>query len=252
MLAATALFASMLAALGTSARADDIAAPTAGPAAAAEKIVGPLREIGRVRARTPYCSALIRGGAAAAQSSVAYEIARVTAFADLHDALIANRVQRTHAVHELELDLARMVALAREGRTELHGLQALADTTDDEKATAVLGFRDALDGAKARQLAQIRDMAEVLGTLEEQAPRAPDEDEVTQPDDGAALIRLESAPVAQFLDPFGTAFAHARTVAAENKALLRAADGDAFITSDMVRAGENATRALALGNCATE
>jgi hypothetical protein len=247
-----ALFLCALCAVGSPSRADDPPAPASD---AVEKIISPLREIGRVRARSAYCIALVRDGAAAAQSAVNYEVARVTAFADLRDVLFANEFQKMHAVHVLELDLARMVDLARQGRTELNGLRTTASEADAEKASAVLAFRDALDGAKAHQLEQTRDLARILGDVEGQLGiRALADKRDPGTDDATALHRLQNTSPELFLEPFESDLSHSGSGGGPfggdiNKAIFQIELVDPIIKSDMVRAGEESTRALALGNC---
>jgi hypothetical protein len=248
-LIAAALIAALVVA-GNPARAEDPSAPLPAPSATpkpvsnADRIIGPLREIGRVRARSPYCSALVRSGTPAAESTIAFELARVTLASDLHDAQFTDTIHKSYSMRLLEFDLAHMVELIKQGRAELNELRALARDADDEKAAALLGLRDALDGAKARQMEQLRSFARVVGTFEEHPVTIPG----TPADD---KDRDETTPTSRLLDPFEDVFTD-RYDAAETLELLRAGEQDDLIKDDMIHAGDSVTHALALGNCETE
>lgn len=249
----SAVLIAALTTLGTPVRADDSPGPSSSPSpaprstTAADRIIKPLREIGRVRARTPYCSALLRSGTLAAESAIAFELARITLSGDLRDAQFSDTLHKSSSMRLLEFDLAHMVDLIRQGRAELNDLRTLAGDADDQKATALQGLRDALDGVKGRQLEQLRSFARVVGTLEEHPvtlAASPADDRLNDPETKAAAVSSD-------LDPFEDTFTD-RYEAAENTELFHAAEQDDLIKNDMIRAGDHATHALALGNCASE
>jgi hypothetical protein len=247
----SAMLIAALTALASPARADDPPIPSSSPSptpkatSTADRIIRPLREIGRVRARTPYCGTLLRSGTQAAETVIAFELARITLSSDLRDAQFTDGLHKSSSMRLLQFDLAHMYDLIRQGRAELNDLRALAGD-DDEKASALQGLRDALDGVKSRQLEQLRSFARVIGTLEEHPvtlPASPADDKASDPETKSAASRV--------LDPFEDTFTD-RYELAEYREIFRAAEQDDLIKNDMIRAGDDATHALALGNCATE
>jgi hypothetical protein len=115
-------------------------------------VVEPLREIGHVKAVTPFCKKFLTSAAPAVNSALAYEGQLMQTLADFRRARLSDELSRFKSLRVLEADLRRLHDFAKEGRAELAGITELAKDSDEEPGTDLIAFRDALDGAKARQM----------------------------------------------------------------------------------------------------
>lgn len=151
------------------ARAQTVAAP---PLTAEEKrtaeIVKPLVEIGRVRARTPYCAALAsaRPGIDAA---VAFEYQTPVLANDIRHWRYDSELHRALILKKTQADLTTLWNLALAGRDQVRALRtaALADGIDDEKRAEMLAVANAVDGAKERQKVLAKQIARSMGIYAE-------------------------------------------------------------------------------------
>lgn len=239
----------------------DGATPTPQPTPIAEsdteRIVGPLRLIGRVQAKTSFCSALLHGGAPAAASALGYEVALVQTIGDLHRTSFSNELTKAHSMNVLEADLRTLAHFAQSGRTELHGLQTIADQSDADRRREVLGYRDALDGAKERQYLLAKQIASIVGELEER----PVLSTISLPDDPDSLTDIE-APSGQLGGtlqrlpdqhrgdpPFFTSNIFDLARPQLDPMYDRAFAMDDHVRGDLQTAADHASQALSLGNC---
>lgn len=232
-------------------------APQASPTAPSEaaRIVDGLRIIGRVRARTSFCSALVHGGAPATAGALGYEVALGRTIADLQHVSLKNPLTKAQSLRPLEDDLRALALLAQAGRPELHGLGAVADRSQPDLRRAVLGYRDALDGAKARQYFLAKQIAGTVGELEEM----PADSFIAGTNDPNILLneKLPPNPGADAtrspLNYYSTAFyddlAFADVTPQTAPALNEALTVDDHIRSDLKTAADHAAQAVALGNC---
>ena len=152
-------------------------------------------------------------------------------------------LQKSLSMHRLEDDLARLNALSQYGRSDLQGLRSLADDSSSDEAKAVLGYRDALDGAKARQIELTRKVADTISTLE----AMPNFTTMNLPIDHMIGSRNLTEDVNKMGDLNDTKEAQFEAQAMQG--LFSVGPDDEQIEGDLAHAGQEATRALALGNC---
>ncbi|MBV8298886.1 MAG: hypothetical protein JO083_04905 [Candidatus Eremiobacteraeota bacterium] len=231
------------------------AQPTAAPKPNRDSsIVQPLTEIGRVRARTPYCTALARARPGI-DAAIAYEFAVPILGDDLAHFRLDSYLTKDQSLTKSESDVRALWQLAKAGRTEVQALRqaANADGVDPEKRKEMLAFANALDGAKARQMMLTKSIARTVATLAE-APVHLLLDGPLDDHGGSALARggklSESITMSQV-----TAVAQTLTQADALADRVRAqqifatfADED-FIRDDLKTAAEHATNAMQLGRC---
>ncbi len=250
-------------ALAAPALADSAAPrPTASPSYA-ERVAQPLREIGHVRARTLFCKAFLAGAGPAVDSALAYETVLLDTVRDFRIARLDADLPKYKSMQRLEADLARLRDLVAQGRGELAQLDALAQASSDDKRDALTAFRDALDGAKGRQMTLTRKLANIYGTLAEM----PVSSLVNLPSDGDIdIARLDpnASPSSAFghtpqapggtdiqgipsADVFNTGSDFAALQVQKN--LFNALPGDEMVGRDLARAGDAGRQVLALGGC---
>jgi hypothetical protein len=132
------------------------------------EIVKPLVEIGRVRARTPYCAALAnaRPGIDAA---LAFEYQAPVLANDLRHWRYDSELHRALILKKTEADLKTLWNLAVAGRDQVLALRtaALADGIDDQKRAEMLAVANAVDGAKERQKMLAKQIARTVGMYAE-------------------------------------------------------------------------------------
>jgi hypothetical protein len=233
------------------------AQPSPAPKQGADRnssIVQPLTEIGRVRARTPYCAALARARPGI-DAAIAYEYALPILGDDLAHFRLDSHLTKYQSLTKSERDLSALWDLAKAGRAEVQALRdaANADGVDPQKRKEMLDFANALDGAKARQMMLAKSIAKVVGTLAE----VPVHTLTNGPLDdhgAAAFTRGGQAPrsaaisdvavVAQTLTQADALADHLRV----QQIFATFADED-FIREDLKNAAQHATNAMQLGRC---
>ncbi len=212
----------------------------------AARIVSGLRIIGRVRARTSFCSALVQGGAPATAGAFGYEAALAQTIEDLRHVSLSNSLTKAHSMRPLEDDLRALADLAQAGRTELHDLGSVAERSEPNLRRAVLGYRDALDGAKARQYFLAKQIASTVGKLEE----IPADSFISGADDpnillNAVLPTVPGTNVNRLYDDLSDPDVTPATDPAFNEALAV----DDRIRSDLQTAADHVAQAVLLGDC---
>ena len=130
-------------------------------------IVTPLAEIGRVRSRTPYCGALARARSGI-DSAITFEYSMPILANDLRRFRLDSHLTKAQSLKKTERDLTGLWNLAVAGRDDVRALRAAANAeVDEQKRTEMLGFADALDGAKVRQMWLAKSLARVVAVLAE-------------------------------------------------------------------------------------
>ena len=228
--------------------------PVTKPADRGASIVEPLTEIGRVRARTPYCAALARARPGI-DAAIAYEFAVPILGEDLAHFRLDSYLTKDQSLTKSERDVRALWELAKAGRAEVQALRqaANADGVDPQKRKEMLDFANALDGAKARQMMLAKSIAKAVGTLAE-APvhlllDGPlDEHGAAALAKGGQLARsLAITDVSAVAQTLTQADALADRVRAQ-QIFATFADED-FIRGDLENAAQHATNAMRLGRC---
>ncbi len=144
--------------------------PSPAPSSSAEPATEPLPLIGRVRAATPFCRAIVDDSVALAENQLAdirttTEALRILAYAPLDENLFTEH----RAVRALETLAARLMA-SRQGQAQVHvaGLRAAArGTASDPPRPDLARFAGALDGAHSESSRVAREISRALSVLEE-------------------------------------------------------------------------------------
>jgi hypothetical protein len=146
------------------------ALPSPAPTSAAEQnaaIVRPLVEIGRIRARSPYCAALARARPAI-DAAITFEYALPSMAQELRRFRLDSELTKAQSLDKLERDLHALADLAQLGRAEGQALRDAANAEGDEnKRREMIAFADALNGAKDRQATLTRAISNLFGQLAE-------------------------------------------------------------------------------------
>ena len=131
-------------------------------------IIKPLVEIGRVRARTPYCAALARARPGI-DAAVAFEYQAPVLASDIKHWRYDSALHRHLILKKTEADLKTLYDLSLFGRDEVRALRtaATADGIDDQKRAEMIALADAVDGAKARQKELAKTVARSVGIYAE-------------------------------------------------------------------------------------
>jgi len=140
-----------------------------GPASTdAGSILRPLIEIGRVRARTPYCAALAKARPGI-DAAIAYEYAVPIIAKELREFRLDSHLTKYQSLKRSEHDLTALWNIAKEGRAQVQALREAANApgVDDARRKELLAFADALDGAKVRQMWLAKSIARNLAVLAE-------------------------------------------------------------------------------------
>jgi hypothetical protein len=251
-------------------------AASAAPNDAVRRIVEPLREIGRVKARSLFCTDLVRAAVPATRSALTFEARLLVTLDDLHDISFNDELAKARGLKKAQDDLNALADLALAGRAELHGLGPLAAASDTDLHDALVSFGDALDGAKARQLEVARRLSSLYGEVAEKpaysnANSAADRRsglaaygwKSSMHDDATWLARAAGGPNtpqwagagslgrqpslaadADWLDTGETQERYLR-----GQSLFEANDDDRRIGDDLARAGAAGRTMLALGGC---
>ncbi|HEX3463306.1 MAG TPA: hypothetical protein VHS78_04520 [Candidatus Elarobacter sp.] len=259
----TAAFAAALLAPGTASFAQTAPQAVVTPPAFTPRdsaIVKPLAEIGRVRARTPYCAALA-GARPGIDAAITFEYLAPQLVKDLRGVRFDSELHRELALRKADADLAALGQLSTLGRAEVLALRtaAYADGVDEQKRQEMLGLANAIDGAKERQKMLAKRIARLVGAFHE----APVHTIVTTTRDqggstSAAFGKTplaasnpeaqisEVSPQAAFVtqDTLDTIAVHDRA-----QDLFQTFMGEARIRTDMEDAAQHAKLAMQLGNC---
>jgi hypothetical protein len=258
-----ALAAVFLVSVATAGGADAQAVPNAASTQAEKNaaITAPLTEIGRVRARSPYCAALAKARLGI-DSAIAYEYQMPVIAADLRKVSFASELHKHRSLKKLERDVTALWDFATAGRDDVLALRkaAYAEGVDDARRAEMLALANAVDGAKERQKMLAKSVARTLGIYAE----APVRTIVTTPEDemrssnpfsgstwsssrGANSSNPEETP-----PPSAYARFHpdAPEEFARSQALFSTFSAEERIRDDMAVAAKHATLAMALGGCA--
>jgi hypothetical protein len=165
-----ALASTLAAVLAAGPAAPQPAVPAPTPAAAAS--ARPLREIGRVRARSPFCSQAIGHADSAIDTTLSNDIRIAFTIANLRSIdLDSSRVKKANGTHELLNDYTAMRATAVTGEGQVNQLRADAAAVSDEQQKADLKrFADALAGALERQKKMAADLARYIAYVDAHPP----------------------------------------------------------------------------------
>lgn len=238
----------------------ELKVPAPGTPEAAAAIIRPLAEIGRVRARTPYCAALAhaRPGIDAA---IAFEYQAPILAADLGKFRFDSGLHKHLALKKAETDLTALWELSVAGREEVRALRtaAQADGVDEQQRQEMLAVANAVDGAKERQKQLSKSVARTIAVYAELPVRtivnsAEDEIRGSNPFTGSTWNPGRSnGPSAVESTPEPTAYAlmHPEELQQHDnaQALFNTFSAERFIRDDMEVAAKHATAAMKLGGC---
>lgn len=236
------------------------AAPSPVPTSAAEQnaaILAPLVEIGKVRARSPYCAALARARPAI-DAAIAYEYAAPGVARDLQHFRLDSNLTKAQSLDKLERDLRALANLTDAGRADIAALRGTAAAEGDEqKRREMADFANALDGAKNRQLALARSIAKLVGQLAEtparDAANAPGDDHGPSGLRGGrrqpAVVPTPTSGPPDRLVTYTTTQADAITDHDRLQQLFSAFGPEDLIREDLKTAAKHGTTAILLGGC---
>ena len=240
---------SLLLALGWTPRASaEGASPSPAPTTFGTSVIEPLREIGRVRARTAFCKAFVAHASLGVSSAIDFERSLLATLADFRSAKLGDELNKHKSLKQLEKDLNRLADLSLAGRAELEELKLLE--TDPARHEALVDFANALNGAKGRQMELARKLAGTFAIIAEQ----PVYTNVTLPGDRSESVNNAFARRGS-LSPTSTATGNILNTQADDRAfelrndLFDAMPGDDLVGSDLRRAADNGKLALILGGC---
>jgi len=222
-------------------------------------IIGPLTEIGRVRARSPYCAALARARLGI-DSAIAYEYQMPVVAADLRNVRFDSDLHKHRSLKKLERDVIALWDFATAGRNDVLALRtaANADGVDEARRAEMLALANAVDGAKERQKMLAKSVARTLGVYAEAPVRtivttAEDELRSSNPFAGPTWSIRNSSPAAAEETPAPSAYAQLHPGSLEQHARPEAVfdtfSAEERIREDMAVAAKHATLAMQLGGC---
>jgi hypothetical protein len=224
-------------------------------------LIRPLVEIGRVRARTPYCAALAsaRPGIDAA---ITYEYQIPVVAADLRRFRFDSGLHHHLALKQTEHDLSALWALATTGRDEVLALRkaATAPDLDEEKRREMLAIADAVDGAKTRQKELAQKLARIVAVYAEtpvQTIASTSKDEAATSNAFAGRTRAGASqagtlsPLDDLASPQPVTQSQIDALDQHNRSqdLFAAFTPERFIRDDMELAAAHAKRAMQIGGC---
>jgi hypothetical protein len=133
----------------------------------------PLREIGRVRAATPFCKAVVEKSATAV--GTAFDTDNVIALivsdmrrVDLDSSILKNRA----GIAELFERYATLGALTEQGDRDIRALRTqIKESTDDDERADLSAFANSLAGAIGRQRQLRQELANILSTAQSMDPQ---------------------------------------------------------------------------------
>jgi hypothetical protein len=226
-------------------------------------IVRPLVEIGRVRARTPYCAALAsaRPGIDAA---VAFEYQAPVLANDIKHFRYDSALHQHLAMRKTQADLTLLWHLAVAGREEVRALRtaANADGMDEQKRAEMLALANAVDGAKARQYWLAKSIARTLAVYSEAPVRtvassAEDDLRASNPFNGSSWSPGNSGSLVTSSDPtpppslYSQLHPDAMQEHELAQSLFSTFASERFIRDDMEVAAKHAKTAMQLGGCSS-
>jgi DNA-binding PadR family transcriptional regulator len=249
-LAALALLAVVVAAPGAAVRAQSSPASRADENAT---ILRPLTEIGRVRARTPFCAALANARTGI-DAAVAYEYAVPIVADELRKFRFDTYLTNYQSKERTEADLRALYNIARAGREQIQALRDAANApgVEPEQRKQMIAFADALDGAKARQLWLAKQMARTLAVTEELPVRNMMDRAADDHGSSGLETKLRQAPITFGPTPPPAATDTTSDAIANTQQQQRVFNtfGDEEpIRQDLKVASEHGTSAMQLGNC---
>lgn len=221
------------------------------------EIVNPLTEIGRVRARTPYCGALARARAGI-DAAIAFEYNAPVLADDLRHFRLDSLLTRHRSLKKTEKDLSALWDLAVAGRDDVRALRGAASAggVDEQQRKAMLDFANALDGAKARQMWLAKSVARVVAVLAETPIRditnTPQDDHAASAFDRASRAGGNVPEVALATPPSTYTSAQADAIADHDRlqAMFSAFSAEEYIRDDLKTAASRGNAAMQLGGCA--
>jgi hypothetical protein len=246
-----------LVAPGAHARGQALPSPTPVPRADQNaQILKPLNEIGRTRARTPYCRALGRARAGI-DAAIAFEFSAPVLARDLRGFRLDSYLAKHLSLKKSEHDLSALWDLAVAGRDDVRALRtaANAEGVDEQQRKAMLDFANALDGAKARQMMLAKSIAGVVAVLAETPVRdiantSTDDHSASAFDRGssrnvAANAEIMPTPSSSYTSAQSDAIADDQRL----QSLFTAFMAEEFIRDDLETAAKRGNTAMQLGNC---
>ncbi|HYW52392.1 MAG TPA: hypothetical protein VFF00_10420 [Candidatus Elarobacter sp.] len=227
------------------------------PSEQSAAVIRPLVEIGRVRARTPYCAALAnaRPGIDAA---ITYEYQIPVVAADLRRFRFDSGLHHHQSLKQTERDLNALWDLAQSGRNEVLALRtaALSPDLDDAKRREMLALANAVDGAKARQKELAKSLARVVAVYAETPVRTivtSSKDESATSNAFAGRTRFAMGPMSptdvSSMAPITQSEIDALDQHGRSQDLFAAFTPEQFIRDDMEVAASHAKAAMQLGGC---
>ncbi|HTD35368.1 MAG TPA: hypothetical protein VK665_17000 [Candidatus Elarobacter sp.] len=266
-LALSAAFAATLVAPASFAAAQS--APPAAPAAPAaltvtsrdSAIVKPLAEIGRVRARTPYCAALAKARPGI-DAAITFEYLAPALAKDLRAVRFDSELHRHLALRHADADLAALGEMASRGRAEVRALRqaAYADGVDDQKRQEMLALANAIDGAKERQKFLAKSIARTVGIFHEipihtVVTTASDDSHAANPFSGSTWQQRDAESAANTSLSPEAAYVTQSTldmIEQQDRAqtLFATFNAEQYIREDMADAAKHAKLAMEAGGCA--
>jgi hypothetical protein len=237
--------------------------PSPAPTSRAQEnaaIVTPLAEIGRVRSRTPYCGALARARSGI-DSAITFEYSMPILANDLRRFRLDSHLTKAQSLKKTERDLTGLWNLAVAGRDDVRALRTAANAeVDEQKRTEMLGFADALDGAKVRQMWLAKSLARVVAVLAETPVR--DIANTTSDNSGGGALAwkaLDQHPVDanQGPAPAPRGMVSGGQTAADDQqdhdrlqGLFATLPAEEWIRKDLKDAAQHGSAAMLLGGCA--
>ena len=224
------------------------ASPSPVPTTFGTSVIAPLREIGRVRARTAFCKAFLAHASLGVSSAIDFERSLLATLADFRSAKLGDELNKHKSLKQLEKDLNQLADLSLAGRAELEELKSLE--TDPARHEALVDFANALNGAKGRQMELARKLAGPFAIIAEQ----PVYTNVTLPGDRSENVNNAFAKRGS-LSPTSMATGNILDTQAAERAfelrndLFDAMPGDDLVGRDLRRASDNGKLALILGGC---
>jgi hypothetical protein len=208
-------------------------------------VIEPLREIGRVKAHTPFCKTFLAHSSLGVSSALEFERQLLIAVGKLQNVDLGDELHKHKTLEQARKNINLLADLALAGRAELQELKDLP--VDDERHEAMVDFVDALDGAKGRQMTIARKLSKAYGTIAEM----PVYTTVTLPGDDktTAFNKRNSGSVASKV---AGSLIEDQTYAQQievNKSTFDAVPGDELVGRDLQHAGEHGRQVLALGGC---
>lgn len=223
-------------------------------------IVKPLAEIGRVRARTPYCAALAKARPGI-DAAITFEYLAPALAKDLRSVRFDSELHRELALRRADADVAALGEMANRGRDEVRALRsaAYADGVDDQKRQEMLAVANAIDGAKERQKFLAKSVARTIGIYHEIqvhtiVSTANDDSHAANPFTGSTWRQRDMESLQNTgLSPEAAYVTSATldTIEQHDRAqyLFATFNAEQYIRDDMADAAKHAKAAMQLGGC---